>query len=443
MATTYGNYGSTDDFMGNEERRNSTVNKMKQSINNNAQRLGGTLKKSTSAGIKPIRETLGKSVDFSKGNKLKTLGRGANALGVGIEGYRAYDDINSGHLSGSEKVDRGLESTARFAGSLAGAKAGARLGAMVPIPHPLVKAGAAAAGGVVGGGLGFFSPELIQGAADKLGFETNELPSQKVARLRQENAPVAQPQQQLPADGGQPEVQLPAIKPRVNQAPSVINNQPWKTNQPQPKVESGSKTINASQQQVNEVMAMLRETLQAPAAAESLGDAVLQKSRNKNATNLLAATIQAANQNNQGELDLSNIRQGEQRIAEGKTGQALTDQKVKLGNFQVDNLTQLKEAQTKFDTLNDKNDADGSQRRQLLSMMGALRGDKQTAPYEFIKLSDGMSGDRLVTANKQTGKIIDDGAQQQVQYEDGQREKMADGKMYEYDKENDVWSVIS
>lgn len=431
MATTfdYNRDYAAGDATDNFKRRNSTFNKFKRTMGGYGTDAGRKYNRATS-GVKsataPMRETLKNSVNFAKNNKLKI---GGNVITPLYETYSAYDDINSGYLKGSEKSDRVKEGVARSAasagGSIAGAKLGARLGMGIPVWHPVAKGAATIAGGAAG----YFAPELIEGMANKFGVKTNELPSQKVARLRAENQPnVVASQAGAPnQDQAQEDADKAGSQMTQNNLPMVVNNQPWKTNAPAPKPQ-GNETINNSQQQVNAALAKLAETLKAPADAGTLGDIVAQKSRNKTAMELLRATLQATGANNQGQIDQSRIAQGDQSIAADK-------QNMKLRQFDIDQKQQLAETMKQFEA------AEGNERSALRDTLLTMMGKQPDSPYKFMKVNDGVNGERVIVANAQTGQVQDNGQAATPQYEDVQIVQFPDGSYRKFNAEKQAFDL--
>lgn len=384
----YGYAEHSTDLIDDYNKRNSRVGQFKQTMSNAGRAVQAKV-------AKPAKQALDSSIDYAKNNKIKLAGRVALPA---IEAYDAYDDINSGHLkTPQEKYNRAAEGVTR----LGGAATGAKLGSMVPIPHPLVKGGAALAGGAAG----YFAPEALQALASKFGIE-GELPSQKVSRLSNEATPKpALPAPNVQAGGGD------KVAVGEGEMPKLVNL---------PKAQQSEQTAaNPNEEMVKQALADLRKTLSAPADAATIGDAVAQKSRNKLAMDLLNATLGGVNQLDRSAANAVDIQKGQQGLAQGEFELAKTKRISALGE-QLQKITA-------------KDDPDGSQRQALQTQLLTLMGKAPDSPYKFITLNDGVNGERLVVGNQQTGDIQDAQATAAPQYEDGARVKLPDGGYAEYD----------
>lgn len=119
----------------------------------------------------PSLETVTKPV----GTALRGVAKVAPLVALGAEAYQAGRDVLDPNVDTSMKVARGAESVGRLASAAVGAKAGAGLGALggpfAPVTVP--------AGAIVGGGLGYFAPEVV-GASGLM-------PSNQIDKQRQAN----------------------------------------------------------------------------------------------------------------------------------------------------------------------------------------------------------------------------------------------------------------
>jgi len=127
-------------------------------------------------------------------NPQALAGAAGAGIGAAVEGYRAVDDIRTGGLTGLEKVARGAEAAGRWGSAGAGAGILGQAGLLAG--GPLV----GLAGGVIGGGLGYFAPEAVRDISNRLGITDGvELASQTAAQNRGVQAAASQPAASQPA----------------------------------------------------------------------------------------------------------------------------------------------------------------------------------------------------------------------------------------------------
>lgn len=151
-------------------------------------------------------------------SKLAALGRGAAVVGAGVEAYNAVQDMTpSGGLDTMGKVARGGEALGRIGAAGAGAGLGAAAG-------PL--------GAIVGGGLGYFAPDAVNGIINSLAGTDTQLPSTTAAQNRANTAQQRAVQANAPAQTAPAAAPAPVVAPRAATAATGATSNAVETSAP-------------------------------------------------------------------------------------------------------------------------------------------------------------------------------------------------------------------
>lgn len=119
----------------------------------------------------------------------KMAGRLGLPLLLAQQGVTGYRDVTTPGMTGLDIAGRVAEGAGRVGGAFVGGEGGAMLGALGGPAAPLT----VPAGALIGGGLGYFAPDIANKIYNMVTGGSNELASTHAANLRAAQAPAAAP----------------------------------------------------------------------------------------------------------------------------------------------------------------------------------------------------------------------------------------------------------